>query len=1062
MTTENSKTSGDADANPAAAQSASFVALFLRRPVLASVLSLLIVIAGLAALLGVEVRELPEVDQPVVTIRTNYPGATPESIDAEVTAIIESAVSRVDGVTAISSNSSFGDSQVVAEFSPNVDINIAASDVKNAVSAAQRDLPRGAEEPIVVKADSDSSPIMRLAIFAPGMAEGELGELIDKIVVPRLQAVEGVATVDPYGVRNRVIRIRLEPVQLAARGISVDDVAGLLTRATITAPSGTLKSGRQELLIRAEAQAVSPEEIGELRLNNETLISDVAVVEWDVEQETSMARYNNASAAGLGVLRQAQSNTVAVADGVRAAIAQLETTLPADVDIRVTTDDSIFIKRAIEEVAMSLALAVTIVVLVIFAFLRSARTTLIPTLAIPISLLGTIAAIWLAGFSINILTLLALVMATGLVVDDAIVVTENVQRWRAMGYGRRAAAYLGTREIMFAVISTTATLAAVFIPISFMPGQAGRLFSEFGFVLAFAVLISSFVALTLCPMLTAKLGSGGARRAQLATSRSATGPLAFIGTAASQFYDKALGVILRRPIAPFVAAIAFAAGAFVVFNLIPKELTPTEDRGRLFMIVTVQESANIDYLKEKVMEVERRVQPLVESGDATGIMSLTGLGNSKRAFVLVQLKDWSERKRSQQEIEAEIRPLVTSIPGADVQLRRSNSLGIRGAGQGLQFAVAADDYAAAANVAESIAAKLEENPDIARADLNFEMSQPQLNVKIDRDAAARLGVDAETVTTLVSTMAYEYKAAELFIGDTIIDVFLSSGGEPVDDPSDLENQFVKTRDGAFVPLSLIASIEETPVAARLSREERRRAVPVTASLAEGARLGDAIKDLRAVAPDLLPKNMSILLTGEAKLLQTSSDSSLIVFGFAALVVLLVLAAQFESFISAAVIMVTVPFGLAAAIYAMLLTGGSFNYYSQIGFVLLIGIMAKNGILIVEFANQLRDRGVEIREAVHQAALTRLRPVLMTALSTVFGGLPLILGSGAGAESRAALGWVVVGGLGFSTVFTLFLTPAAYLLFARYATTRGKEGALVAKELAEGRARRPDATLEAAE
>ncbi|MEX0645854.1 MAG: efflux RND transporter permease subunit, partial [Parvularculaceae bacterium] len=431
MTKEDSKSpGGDAGADPAAAQSSSFIALFLRRPILASVLSLLIVIAGLAALLGVEVRELPEVDQPVVTIRTNYPGATPESIDAEVTAVVESAVSRVDGVTAISSTSSFGDSQVVAEFSPNVDINIAASDVKNAVSAAQRDLPRGAEEPIVVKADSDSSPIIRLAIFAPGMAEGDLGELVEKIVIPRLQAVEGVASVDPNGVRNRVIRARLAPIQLAARGITVDDVAGLLTRATVSAPSGTLKSGRQELLIRAEAQALTPEDIGNLRLNDETLLSDVAVVEWDVEQETSMARYNSAPAAGLGILRQAQSNTVAVADGVRAAIEDLKSTLPTDIDIRMTTDDSIFIKRAIGEVATTLALAVVIVILVIFAFLRSARTTLIPTLAIPISLLGTVAAIWLAGFSINILTLLALVMATGLVVDDAIVVTENVQRWR--------------------------------------------------------------------------------------------------------------------------------------------------------------------------------------------------------------------------------------------------------------------------------------------------------------------------------------------------------------------------------------------------------------------------------------------------------------------------------------------------------------------------------------------------------------------------------------------------------------------------------------------------------
>jgi HAE1 family hydrophobic/amphiphilic exporter-1 len=1032
----------------------SFIAVFIKRPIFASVLSALIVIAGLAALLGVEVRELPEVDQPVVTVRTSYPGATPESIDAEVTAVIENAVSQIDGVTSISSDSSFGLSNIVAEFSPNVDINIAATDIKNAVSAIQNRLPEEAEEPTVVKADADGSPIMRLVISDPNLSEGELGDLVDRIIIPRLQTVEGVASVTPYGVRKRVIRARLNPVELAARGISVDDVANLIARATLNAPSGTLKSGRQELLIRVEAPAVAPEQIAALRLDEETRISDVAVVEWDIEHESTLARFNNAPAAGLGILRQAQSNTVAVADGVRAAIADLKTTLSPDTEIRVSTDDSIFIKRAIEEVAISLGLSVLIVVIVIFLFLRSARTTLIPAIAIPISLLGTVAAIWLAGFSINILTLLALVMATGLVVDDAIVVTENVQRWRAKGLGRRAAALVGTREIVFAVIATTATLVAVFVPISFMPGQAGRLFSEFGFVLAFAVLISSFVALTLCPMLTAKLGSGAAaaRRA---------GPLTSFGRLALRAYGGALAVVLRRPAAPFVIALVFAAGAGVTFGIIPKELTPQEDRGRLFMMISVQQSANIDYLKEKVAEVEERLAPLVDSGEATGIISITGLGNSNRAFVLAQLTDWSKRARSQQEIEAQIRPLISSIPGASVILRNSNSLGIRGAGQGLQFAVAADDYAAAAEVAQKIAARLEESPIVARAQLNFDVSQPQINVRIDRDAATSLGVDVNSVTRLISAMAYEYRASQIFVGDQIIDVFLSGGGEPVDDPGDLANLFVKTKSGEFVPLSLIATVVEAPVSARLSREQRRRAVPVTASLADGAAIGDAVRELRAVQAELLPRDMSVLLLGEAKLLQTSSSSIFIVFAFAALIVFLVLAAQFESFISAIVIMVTVPFGLASAIYAMQLTGGTFNYYSQIGFVLLIGIMAKNGILIVEFANQLRDRGRPIREAVQEAALTRLRPVLMTALSTVLGGLPLILGSGAGAESRAALGWVVVGGLGFSTVFTLFLTPAAYLLFARYATTRAREGELVEQELAEAAARGGRAQVKAA-
>jgi HAE1 family hydrophobic/amphiphilic exporter-1 len=1031
--------------DPAANASSGFVAVFIRRPILAMVVSLLIVIAGLAALLGVEVRELPDVDQPVVSVRAIFPGAAPDAVDEEVTSIIENAVAQVNGVVSISSSSSYQVASVTAEFSPNVDIDIAAADVKNAVSAIRRQLPDALEEPNVSKSEGQggAGAIMRVVIYSPGMDEGDLGDLIDRIITPRLQAVEGVASVDSYGVRRKVIRVRLSAVELAARGLTVDDVARLVRTANVNAPSGTLKSGAQELLIRAEAPATTPEAIAEMRLAPDAKLSDVAVVEWGVQQETTLARYNNAPAAGVGIVRAAQSNTVKIADGIYQAVDELKASLPG-VEMVVTTDDAIFIRRAIEEVVLALGLSVLIVVGVIFVFLRSLRQTLIPAFAIPISLIGSVAAIWLAGFSINILTLLALLMATGLVVDDAIVVTENIQRWRAKGAGPRAAALIGSREIMFAVMATTATLIAVFMPISFMPGKAGRLFSEFGFVLAFSVFISSIVALTLCPMLTVKFSSkkdaasqgpeetaAGARRRGLAA-----------------LYGPALRAALARPGLAFGAAILFAAGAVGVFSSLPKELTPVEDRGRIFAIAGVQQSANFDYLRDKIQEVETRMQAALDGGDGDGVMSLVGLGDSTRAFVFVRLKDWSERKNSQQEIEAMLRPSLAAIPGLNLSFRTSNSLGIRGGGQGLQFAVAADDYDAAADAADAIAAKLEESPTFTRVALNFQTSQPQINVEIDREAATRLGVDIDAVSTLLATMADEFKAGEVFVGDKAVDILLSGGGEPVDDPNDLANLFVRTADGRFVPLSLIASIREVAVAANLSREQRRRAVPVTASLADGAEISDAIAELReVVAAGALPQGMSMLLLGEARLIEQASSNALIVFAFAALVVLLVLAAQFESFVSALVIMTTAPFGLAAAVYAMKLTGGSFNYYSQIGLVLLIGIMAKNGILIVEFANQLRDRGLELKEAVETAALTRLRPVLMTALSTVLGGLPLIFGHGAGAESRAALGWVVVGGLGFATIFTLFLTPAAYLLIGRFAQVRAGEAEKVERELA---------------
>ncbi|MGE4174209.1 MAG: efflux RND transporter permease subunit, partial [Methylocystis sp.] len=572
----------------------SFVGVFIERPILALVLSLLIVIAGLAALMGVEVRELPEVDQPVVSVQTRYPGATPESIDSEVTAIIESAISQVNGVESISARSEFGASRVIVEFSTKADIDVAATDIKNAVAAVQRNLPEGAEEPVVVKADADGQPIVRIAVSAEKMSEDEIGYLVDKIIVPRLQSIEGVAVAEAYGVRNRVIRVRLNPVELAARGVSVDDIAALVRRSTVSAPSGSLRSDRQELLIRAEAPVTSPEEIGALRLNDETRLSDLAVVEWGLQRETTRMRQDGTRSVGIGIVRQAQSNTIAIANGVHAAIKELKPSLPAGVDIRVNVDDSIFIKRAIEEVLISLVLAIGIVLLVIFMFLRSASATLIPATAIPISLIGTVAAIWLCGFSINILTLLALVMATGLVVDDAIVVTENVQRWRAKGYGKRAAAYLGAREIVFAILSTTATLAAVFIPISFLPGQAGRLFSEFGFVVAFAVIISSFVALTLCPMLTVKFGSKNIPGSS--ANSSAFAPMSAIGRVGAGLYEKGLSLALRAPFVFFGAACLFAAGAVVAFSLIPRELTPVEDRGRVWVNVNVQESANFEYL----------------------------------------------------------------------------------------------------------------------------------------------------------------------------------------------------------------------------------------------------------------------------------------------------------------------------------------------------------------------------------------------------------------------------------------------------------------------------------
>ncbi|NNL87870.1 MAG: efflux RND transporter permease subunit, partial [Marinicaulis sp.] len=760
---------------------------------------------------------------------------------------------------------------------------------------------------------------------------------------------------------------------------------------------------------------------------------------------TSSARVNGNPGIGIGIIRQAQSNTVAVSAGVYKAIEELNASLPVGVEVTVNTDDSIFINEAISEVFKSLVLATLIVTAVIFLFLRSWRATLIPAVTIPVSLLGTVAALWLAGFSINLITLLALVMASGLVVDDAIVVTENIQRWRGKGAGKRAAAIIGAREIVFAVLATTATLAAVFIPISFLPGQAGRLFSEFGFVLAFAVMVSSFVALTLCPVMTVRLGRE--QRPEMAQDfstpshkRKPAGPI-------SAAYIKTLRLILRFPLVAIAVSLAFAAGAVMLFNVTAKELTPTEDRGRVFMMVSAQEGSNYDFLDRKVLEIESRLQPLIEDGRAENLNSITGVRGGELAFVFAKLPDWSDRSETQQDVERDINTMIGDIPGVSAFIRRGNSLGIRGAGQGLRFAVVGDDYMNAADGADRLSTALESDEMFITVRTDFQVSQPQISIDIDREAAAALGVSISAITRTIQVLADEFRAAEIFVGDDIIDVMISGAGEPVNDPTDLANIYLRAQNGDFIPLSSVATIKEEAVASNLAREQRRRAVPVSASLGEGVALGDAVTRMRSVAAKNLGEGLSVVLLGEAKVLQDSNQATLLVFLFAAIVVLLVLAAQFESFVSAFIIMLTVPFGLAAAIYAIYFTGGSINYYSQIGLVLLIGIMAKNGILIVEFANQQRDRGESIREAIEHAAMTRFRPVMMTALSTLLASTPLILGSGAGAEARASLGWVIFGGLGFATLFTLFLTPVTFLLLAGLSKPRISESQIVAEELA---------------
>ncbi len=1042
----------------------SFTALFVRRPVLAFVMNMLIVVAGLAAFFGVEVRELPDVDQPVISVRTTYNSASAETIDREVTGVIEGAVSRVSGVKSISSSSSYGESRVTVEFYDNVNLDAAAADMRDALGRITNNLPEDADAARIIKADSNAQPVVRLALTSDSMSVEDLTVLVEDEVADVLSAVPGVADVQLSGDRDKIFRIDIDQAKMASLNLTVGDVASALSTMAFDTPAGSLTSQTQDLIVRASAAIDTPEAFESIILNRRARLGDFATVTLGPDIGQSQLRANGKSGIGLGIIRAAQSNTLEISQGVAAAAARIQQTLPEGTKIEVTSDDATFITGSIHEVEIALIISVSVVLLIIFLFLRDWRATLIPAVTMPVALIGTLAAIYLAGFSINILTLLALVLATGLVVDDAIVVLENIVRRRNQGMGPRAAAVLGTDEVFFAVIATTATLAAVFVPLSFLPGQTGGLFREFGFVLAIAVLLSSVVALSLCPMLASRLLKGkvanmGADETVMleteaqddagsvqtaATAKQANGGLAGL-------YRRTLMACLNAPLVVLAVSLLFALSAVVLFGSIKSELTPSEDRSMAFMRISAPQGVSLDYLAEQMTRIEELIQPLRDSGEITSTFSVAGQGGrSNNGFMVMRLAPWEARTRSQQEIVADVSRLVRDVPGVRAFVFQPNSLGIRGAGSGLQFAVAGSNYAALGESAAKIVAELEKDPRFTQPRLSTEATQPQLSVSIDRERASDLGIDINGLGNAMQAMLDGRRVGQVFIEDRSFDVKFVSTTNPINDPTDLENVFLRTGDGRFVPVSTIATLTEKAVPPQLDREQQLRAVAITSSLAPDFALGDAYKVAQEIAAPLLPPGGRIVPLAEAATLGEQSASMARTFGFALLIILLVLAAQFESFVSALIIMFTVPLGLACAVYAMAFSGTSLNVYSQIGLVLLVGIMAKNGILVVEFANQLRDKGLGVREAVENAANIRLRPVMMTMICTIVGGIPLVLASGAGAEARIALGWIIVGGLGLATFSTLYLTPVAYLLLGRFIKPQAEQESRLEREMRDAR------------
>jgi hydrophobe/amphiphile efflux-1 (HAE1) family protein len=1021
--------------------------LSVRRPILATVMNLLIIIAGIAAILGVEVRELPNIERPIVTVRVDYPGAAPETMDAEVTRELEGAAARVPGVRSITSASEEGNARMRLYFDPSVDVNIAANDVREAVAEVERRLPDGVENLVVVKANDEAEPVVQLAAWSESLSNEQLTNLIEDRVLPTLLSVPGVADVRLYGNRARTLRVVVDPQKLASYRLSIEDVAAAMRSANLDVPAGSVETSQQNLLVRADASVVDEARIERIVIRGQTRIGDVANVFYGPAKATSYVRMNGRPVMGMSVIRQPQSNTINISNGVDRAVAQLNRQLH-DIRIVKTSDDAVFIRGAVTEVLLTLVLAVAIVIGVIMLFIGSIRITLIPAVTIPVCLIGTVAAIWLLGFSVNILTLLALVLAAGLVVDDAIVVIENVERVHRNGLQRLAAAVLGTRQVFFAVIATTVTLASVFVPIAFLPGDAGPLFTEFGFVLAVAVGISSFVALTLGPMLASRLPDRRPRPGRVA--RRWHEGMAALGHRLLAFYERSLAAVMRAPVLTLGLSLLVAAAVGLLYRALDHELVPREDRGALLIWLQGPDGVNLNYSDRQVAQVESLLAPLRAQGEVENIFSVVGRYDLHRGYVAATLAPWGER-RPQEEIAAALMPALDVIPGARASIRHPNSLSIRTGGADLEFAVTGPNYEGIAAATDRLLAALEERaPEIRDPIMEYSTTQPQLSVVIDRQRAADLGVDMTGIASTLRAMVEGLEVAELNVDDEAVPIMIESRYGEVNDTDDLRNLYVAAADGRVLPLSSLISLEESGAATELEREGQRRAIEVEAKLAPGVALNDAVARLETIAAETLPSGYNLVLLGQAQALAETGRDMAITFGIALVVVLLVLAAQFESFASALVVMVTVPFGLAAAVLALWISGTSLNIYSQIGLVMLVGLMAKNGILIVEFANQLRDQGLAVADAVHRAAAIRLRPVAMTMLSTTLAGLPLILSGGPGSEARESIGWVIFGGVGMAILTTVYVTPVVYQLLAPLARSRGDFGRLLESELAGAR------------
>jgi multidrug efflux pump len=996
--------------------------LSIRRPVLASMLSLALVLFGVIGYTQLAVREFPDVDAPIVSVSTVLPGANPQVVESAVTDILEEELSTVEGLRTLTSSSGEGVSNITLEFNLERGVETAAQDTRDKVARIRERLPEDVEEPVVAKQDADAQPFFWLALSGENYDLLQLSDIGDRLVKSRLQTLPGVGQARVFGERRFSMRVWLSPSELSARGLTVQDVQQAIRTRNVEVPAGRIESARREFTVRSLGELKTPEEFGNLVVSNTNGIlvklKDLGQVELGPEDERSTLRFKGTPAVAIGVIRQSKSNIISVADAIREELPNIQASLPAGVRLTPAFDQSIFVKRSIQEAEETLFIAALLVVIIIFLFLRNLRATIIPGLAIPTSIVATFAVMYFMGFSINNFTLLALTLAIGIVVDDAIIVLENAYRHQEeLGESPEEAAVNGTREIAFAVLSTTIALVAVFTPLAFLKGSTGRLFNEFGVAVAGSVIISGFVALTLTPMLCAKILRVPPRHGTLyrilenGFNRLASG------------YARTLAFALTHRLVVVGLAALVTMGAVLVFRTLKREFVPPEDRGWFFSFIIAPEGSSLAYTDE----YQRRAEAIqAKTKGINSFFSIVNIGDGvSRGIIFTNLDDWSDRDRSVQEIITEVQGQYFGIPGV---FAFANNPPAFGWGSPVNFVIQHSDFDLLAKANDTLLARARQIPGLVNVDSDLRVNKPQLTVSFDRDRAEDLGVAVSDVATTLQVLLGGSETGTFTRANKQYDVIVQLDPRARATPSDMTGLYVRGRDNQLVKLEALATVQEGVGPRELNHFQRVRSATLTAGLAPGFTLGEALDTLTSIANEVLPRGSSTALAGESRELEESGAALYFAFLLALVVVFMVLASQFESLVHPFTVLLAVPLAVTGALLTLKLAGSTLNVYSQIGMILLIGLVTKNSILLVEYINQLKERGMDTLAAAQEAGRIRLRPILMTSVATVAGALPIALGLGAGSLSRRPLGYAIVGGLIFSTLLTLYVVPAVYVIF----------------------------------